>query len=166
MRQLPRPLLTVALVASLLLSTVTVAAQGQMNDWSRVTSIASGSKLSVKLKNGKTVNGTFSSASDSALSLMVKNTRTELKREDVATVHEVIKKSATKATLIGMGVGAGAGAALGAISDSQVDSGFEFDKLDTAVTAGLAVIGAGVGAIVGYFVGRSGSKRLLIYDAR
>jgi len=161
-----KPFVTFVLVASLLLSTVTVAAQGQTNDWSRVTSIASGSKLSVKLKNGKTVNGTFRSASDTALSLMVKNAPTELKREDVATVHEVIKKSATKATLIGMGVGAGAGAALGAISDSQDNSGFEFDKLDTAVTAGLAVIGAGVGAVVGYLVGRSGSKRLLIYEAR
>jgi len=166
MRKLPRPFVTFVLVASFLLSTITVAAQGQMNDWSRVTAITGGSKLSVKLKNGKTVNGTFSSASDSALSLMVKNTRTELKREDVATVHEVIKKSATKATLIGLGVGAGVGAAVGAISDANDSSGFEFDKLDTAVTAGLTVIGAGVGAVAGYFIGRSGSKRLLVYDAR
>ena len=166
MRRLSQPFVTLCLVASLLVSTITVAAQDQMNDWSRVTAIANGSKLSVKLKNGKTVSGTFSSASDSALSLMVKNTRTELKREDVATVHEVIKKSATKATLIGLGVGAGAGALFGAISDASDDSGFEFDKFDTAVTAGLAVIGAGVGAVVGYFVGRSGSKRLLIYQAR
>jgi len=30
----------------------------------------------------------------------------------------------------------------------------------------LAVIGAGVGAVVGYLVGRSGSKRLLIYEAK
>jgi hypothetical protein len=39
------------------------------------------------------VNGTFNNASDSMLSVMVKNSPVEIKRDDVATVHEVVKKS-------------------------------------------------------------------------
>ena len=165
MGKLSRPLVAFIVTASLLLSAVTVAAQSQTSDWSKVTALASGSKLSVKLKNGKTVNGTHSSASDTTLSVTSKNAPVEIKREDVRTVHEVIKKSsATKAALIGTGVGAGAGAAAGAISDSNSDDGFE--KLDSAATAGLAVVGAGVGALVGYFIGRSGAKRVLVYEAK
>lgn len=164
MRSRSRQFAILVLVTSLLLSTVTVTAQNQTNDWSRVTAMAAGSKLSVKLKNGKTLNGSLNSVTDNTLSLMVKNSAVETKREEVATVHEMIKKSATKATLIGTGVGAGAGAAAGAISDSNTDDGFE--KLDAAATAGLTIVGAGVGALVGYLVGRSGNKRVLIYEAK
>ena len=164
MRNVPRPLIAIAVVAALLFSAVSVVAQGQANDWSKVTALTSGSKLSVKLKNGKTINGTLSSVSDSTLSLTAKNA-VDIKREDVRTVHEVVKKgSATKAALIGTGVGAGAGAAVGAIGDSNNDDGLE--SLDSAATAGLAVVGAGVGALVGYLIGRSGSKRVLVYEAK
>ena len=165
MRNLSRPFVAILLTTSLLLAAGTVAAQGQTSDWSRVAALASGSNLSVKLKNGKTIKGTLNSVSDSTLSLTAKNAPVEIKREEVRTVHEVVKKgSATKAALIGTGVGAGAGAAAGAIGDSNNDDGFE--KLDSAATAGLAVVGAGVGALVGYLIGRSGNKRVLVYEAK
>ena len=165
MRNLSRPFVVVVVVASLLLSAVSVAAQGQTNDWSKVAALSSGSNLSVKLKTGKTVNGTLNSVTDSTISLTAKNAPVDIKRDDVRSVHEVVKKSsATKAALIGTGVGAGAGAAAGAISDSNNDDGFE--KLDSAATAGLAVVGAGVGALVGYFIGRSGNKRVLVYESK
>jgi hypothetical protein len=165
MRSKPQPFAVLFVVAIVLLSTVTATAQGQANSWSRVTSVATGSKLAVKLKNGKTVNGTFNNASDSTLSVMVKNSPVEVKREEVATVYEVVKKSsATKATLIGTGVGAGVGAAAGGIASASDDDGF--DKIDRAATAGLAVLGAGVGAFVGYLIGRGGNQRVLLYQAK
>ena len=165
MRNFSRPFVVVVVVASLLVSSVSVAAQGQTNDWSKVAALSSGSNLSVKLKTGKTVNGTLNSVTDSTISLTAKNASVDIKRDDVRSVHEVVKKSsATKATLIGTGVGAGAGAAAGAIGDSNNDDGFE--KLDSAATAGLAVVGAGVGALVGYFIGRSGNKRVLVYESK
>lgn len=165
MRNLSRPFVVVVVVASLLLSAISVAAQGQTNDWSKVAALSSGSNLSVKLKTGKTVNGTLNSVTDSTISLTAKNAPVDIKRDDVRSVHEVVKKSsATKAALIGTGVGAGAGAAAGAIGDSNNDDGFE--KLDSAATAGLAVVGAGVGALVGYFIGRSGNKRVLVYESK
>jgi small nuclear ribonucleoprotein (snRNP)-like protein len=126
--------------------------------------VSSGSKLSVKLKNGKTVDGRLSSVSDAALTLSVRNSVQDLKREDVVSIYLLTKKSATKATLIGMGVGAGAGAGIGAAGAASNDNGF--DKLDHAVTAGLAVIGAVVGAATGYLLGRGGSKRVLIYESK
>jgi small nuclear ribonucleoprotein (snRNP)-like protein len=160
-----RQFATAVLVSSLLLSAVTVAAQDQKNDWSRVTAIAAGSKLSVKLRNGKTLNGTLNSATDSGLSLTVKNATKDVKREEVASIHQVVNKnSATKATLIGTGIGAGVGAATGAIGASNDDDGF--DKIDTAATAGLTVVGAGVGALVGYLIGKGGNKRVLVYEAK
>ena len=153
----------VILLTSLLLSTVTVVAQSGTNDWSRLNSVAKGSKLSVTLRNGKNIDGTLSSVSDAALTLMVKNTSTEVKRDDVLSVHDVVKKSATKATLIGLGLGAGAGAIVGAAADSSSDG---FETIDNIATAATTVIGAGVGALAGYLIGRNGNKRVLIYQAK
>jgi small nuclear ribonucleoprotein (snRNP)-like protein len=165
MRSQPQPFIVLVVVALFLLSTLTVVAQEPANSWSRVTAVAAGTKVSVKLKSGKTLKGTVNSASDNGLSLNVKNAATEVKREEVATVYEVVKKSsATKATLIGTGVGAGVGAATGGIASAKDDDGF--DKIDHVATAGLAVAGAGVGALVGYLVGRGGTKRVLVYEAK
>lgn len=167
MKNVPRPFVIVVLVASLLLSSAGAMAQAEMNDWSKVTALANGSNLSVKLKNGKTVKGTLSSVSDSTLSLTVNNAPVEIKREEVRTVHEVIKKgSGGKGALIGTAVGAGAGAALGAVGDAQNQDGFGGEKLDNAFVAGLTVLGAGAGALAGYFIGRRGSKRVLVYEAK
>ena len=155
---------SLVLAASLLLSPVASAqnTNASAHDWSALQAVTRGSKLFVRLKNGKTVEGKLSGVSDSALSLSVKDKPEELKREDVQSVYRVRRKSAKKATLIGLGVGAGTGAAIGAAGSSRDDG---FDKLDKAVTAGLTVIGAGVGALTVYLVGRGGHKRVLIYEA-
>jgi small nuclear ribonucleoprotein (snRNP)-like protein len=169
MQTKPQPFAVLVLIAALVFSTLTVVAQGQTtdqtNNWSRVTALAAGAKIAVKLKTGKTLNGTVNSVSDSALSLNVKNSTREIKREEIATVHEVVKKgSATKSTLIGTGIGAGVGAAAGGIASANDDSGFE--KIDHVATAALAIVGAGSGALVGYLVGRGGNKRVLLYEAK
>ena len=152
------------LLSSLLLSTVTVSAQTATNDWSRLNAVPAGSALSVKLKSGKTINGTFSRVSDTTLSLTVKNAAQDLRREDVASVHQLTKKSAGKETLIGAGVGAGVGAALGAVGDTANEhSILDTDGLATAVGA---ILGAGIGAGTGFLIGRSGRKRMLVYEAK
>jgi small nuclear ribonucleoprotein (snRNP)-like protein len=150
------------LTLTLFLSPIPLQAQGNSNEWSRLNSIESGNKVVVKLRNGKSIEGKLNSVSDSSLSLTVKGSSQEVRREDVSTVHRVSRKSAGKATLIGAGVGAGTGAVIGAVGGSESD----FDKLDQAVTAGLTIIGAGLGAVTGFLIGRSGRKRELIYQAR
>ncbi len=153
------------LAAILLLPSVMSAQVGTapINDWSALNTVTPGSKLSVKLKNGKTVKGELSNISDTALSLSVKKKPVDVKREDVFSVHQTSQRSATKATLIGMGAGAGAGAVIGTVGGSKDDG---FGKIDRAATLGLTVIGGAAGALVGYLVGRSGRKRVLIYEAK
>jgi hypothetical protein len=150
----------VILLTSLLLSPVTLLAQAGTSDWSRLSSVSTGSKLSIKLRNGKKVNGTLSGVSDTSLTLLVKNNSTEVKRDDIVTVHQVNEKSATKAALIGMGVGAGAGAIVGAAGD---DDGYIRQSVAVGITT---ILGAGVGALGGWLVGRSGKKRVLVYEAK
>lgn len=158
--------ISLVLVASFLVSSATLAAQGTgaSSNWSALKAVGSESKLVVKRRNGKNVEGRLSSVSDDDLTLSVKNAPLSIKREDVLSVYQVQKKSATKSTLIGLGVGAGAGAALGAVGAANDDNGFE--KIDHAVTAGLTVIGGAAGALTGYLFGRGGSKRVLIYESK
>ena len=167
MRTKRRQLASVILIAAVLFPAVSLSAQAQVatqntGDWSAISSVPTGDRLVVKLKNGQTVEGKLSVVSDNALSLSVKGKTVDVKRDEVFSIHHVTKKSATKATLIGMGIGAGAGAAIG-LAGSSNDNGF--DKIDHAVTAGLTVLGAGAGAAIGYFIGRSGRKSVLIYQA-
>jgi hypothetical protein len=162
-----RHLVSLTLIATIFSSTI-AAGQGAKGstqtpgDWSAINSVPSGDKLSVKLKNGQTVEGKLASFSNDAVSLSVNGKSMDLKRDEVLSVHHVIGKSATKATLIGLAVGAGGGTAIGLAGSGGNDS---FDKIDHAATAGLAVIGAGVGATVGYLIGRKNKKRVLIYQA-
>lgn len=153
----------VVLLLSFLLSPLALAAQTAPTDWSRLNSVAGGTKLSVKLKDGKKVDGTFAAVSDTTLALTVKNARKELRREDVASVHEVIKKSATKSTLIGMGVGAGLGAAVGIAGDQNDND--TFLETPDSVVAGIVVLTAGIGALTGFLIGR-GTKRVLLYVSK
>jgi hypothetical protein len=157
--------ISLVLVASLLLSPVALAQNAAVpsHDWSALNTVTSGSKLDVKLKDGKTLKGKLSGVSDTALSLSVKDKPVDLKREDVVSVYQVSGKSATKATLIGMGMGAGVGAVIGAVGDSR-STGFE--KIDKAATAALTILGAGAGALAGYLIGRGRHKRVLIYEAK
>jgi len=156
----------VILVTSCLLSPVTLVAQVGTNDWSRVTSVPAGNKLSVKLKNGKKIDGTFSSATDTSLTLLVKNTSTEIKREDVSRIQQVGGKSVAKSTLIGLGLGAGAGALLGAVG-AATDDDNSFGDINDAVGAGITtVLGATAGAITGFVIGQTRKKRVLLYEAK
>ena len=158
-----RLIISVALMASLLLSSVSVTAQRSPGDWSALQSITADTKLSVKLKTGKTADGTFKSVSDASLTLTTKNGPVDLKRDEIASVYEITRKSATKSTMIGLGVGAGVGAALGAAAASNDNQ--DFDKLDQAALAGLVVIGSVAGTVTGYFLGRR-SKKVLLYQSK
>jgi hypothetical protein len=153
------------LAAAILLSPLTPAASAQTaggpaGDWAALKAVSSGTKLSVKLKNGKTVGGRSGGVSDTALSLSVGGKPVDLNRDDILRVYRVGGGSAKKATLIGMGVGAGAGAAVGAAG-----GGGGFVPTRAQLAAGLAVLGAGAGALVGFAIGKSRHKRVLIYDA-
>src|SRR5215470_17355924 len=93
----------VALVASLLYTSLPAMAQtSSTSDWTSLQRLARDSKVQVKLKTGKNVEGRFTSVSDSSLALVANNGAVDLKREEIASVYEVKSKSATKSTLIGL----------------------------------------------------------------
>lgn len=153
----------VVLLLSFLVSPVTLVAQTGTNDWSRLSAATNGTRLSVKTKDGKKVEGTLTTVSDASLSLTVKNAAREIRREDIASVHEVSRKGAGKATLIGAGIGAGVGAALGIAGDQNENDFFETKD---SITAGVVVVAAGIGALTGFLIGRSGKKRVLLYESK
>jgi len=159
-----RVALITLVISSIILSPIVVLSQGTTTtgDWGALKNLPTESQLAIKLKTSKTVEGQLISVNDEGLTLASKNRNVEIKRDEVASIHQIVKKSATPSTLIGMGVGAGAGAALGAIATINDDDNFE--KIDHAATAGLAVLGAGVGAIAGYLIGKRGTKRVLIFE--
>ena len=153
---------SLVLAASLLLSPV-VSAQTVTDRWSALKAVAAGSKLEVKLKDGKTLKGRLTGVSDEALSLTAGGKPTDLKAVEVLSVHRVGGSSAKTGALVGAAVGGGAGLTLG-LAGSAADDGF--NDLDAPITAGLTVLGAGAGALIGYAVGRSRRKRVLVYEAR
>ncbi len=148
------------LAASLLLAPV-ASAQTASGEWSSLKAVASGSKLSVKLKTGKTVEGRLTGVSDDALSLTVGGKPTDIKAAEVLRVYTVGGSSAKTGALVGAAVGGGAGAAAGAAGG---DDGFG-TPTKGQMSAGLAVLGGGAGALIGYAVGRSRRKRVLVYEA-
>lgn len=154
-----RLMFSLLLAASLLLSPVALA-QNATNDWSALKAVASESKLSVKLKSGKTVEGKLTGVSDDALSLSVGGKPTEVKAVDVLRVYRVGGSAAKTGALVGAAVGGGTGAAVGASGDEG------FGPTHGQMAAGLAVLGGGAGALIGYAIGRSRHKRVLIYEAR
>ena len=119
----------------------------------------------MELKSGKKAEGKLANVSDVALTLTVKNAPLELKREDVLSVYQITKKSAAKSTLIGLGVGAGVGALIGVAGDASSNAG-SFEKIDNVAAGIVTVIGATAGAVAGFVIGKSGTKRVLIYRAK
>ena len=154
------------LIISILLMPGSLFAQtstAPINDWSRLAAVESGSKLSIQLKDGKKLDGNLSGFTDSALSLSIKNKTVEVKREEVRSIHQVKRKSAGTSTLIGAGVGAGMAATAGALARAGTDDDGFINE--SAVHAGMVVIGAGIGGITGFFVGRTRRKKVLIYES-
>ena len=156
---------TFVLLTSILLSTPTLSAQQDISDWSRLNSVTTETKLRVELKSGKKAEGKLANVSDDALTLIVKNAPFDLKRDDVLSVYQITRRSAGKSTLIGLGVGAGVGALIGVAGDASNDAG-NFEKIDNVGAGIVTVIGATAGAVAGFFIGKSGTKRVLIYRAK
>jgi hypothetical protein len=153
--------ISLVLTAILSLSPVTTAQTSTTGDWAALKSVGQGDKLEVKLKTGKTVKGRLTGVNDTTLSLTVSDRATDISRDDIQSVHRVMSKSATKSTLIGAGAGAAVGAGVGAATSDNDDFIFSRGQA-TAIVAGL---GAGVGAIAGFAIGKTGRKRVLIYEA-
>jgi len=158
-----------ALIMLLALPTLALAqkSSGSVSDWLAVRSISSGEKLSVKLKDGKKMEGRLVSISDATLTIDRGNRSTDIDRQSVEKVYRLVPKSVGKSigksALIGAGIGFGAGTGVSLAAGSYED--LETGEL-IGILGGLgAAIGAGIGALVGAVSG-SGNKKVLIYDTK
>lgn len=135
-------------------------------EWEAVRALAVSEKLSVRLKDGKKVEGTVRSVSDTLLVLNRGNVTNDLNRDAIAKVYRVVRRSIGrsigKATAMGSAIGFGVGAGVGIV-------GGTYEDLETTALVGFlggfgAAIGAGIGALVGTIYVKP--ARMLIYDAK
>lgn len=153
---------TLSLMMLLSGATVTPAQQkaAVSSDWTVVKTVTVGDKISVKLSNGKKVDGRMGSVSDSLLTLSRKNQSVEIARADVKQVYRLTPRSAARKTAIGAGVGAAAGLGAFGAGAGITHGGIEAGLLPISMLAG-----AGIGALIGAVSG-IGHKRVLVYDAK
>ena len=132
--------------------------------WSTVQALTQGTRVSVKMKNGDTVEGDSGTVSDAGITVSRKNLAIILRRDDINKLYRVGGKQVVKTTLIGLGAGTAAGAAIGgvvAVGGGPHESG-EAHLPVFILGAGGAIIGTAAGAVTGLFR----RKKVLIYEAR
>ena len=160
-----KSLAVLMVVFTLFMNPTPAMAQQVSSDWSTVTAISSGEKISVELKDGKKMKGRLRSVSDSILVLDRGSKTTDVSRDSIARVYRMegaTGRSVGKAAAIGAAIGGGTGVGVGIAS-----GGYE-DISRGEVAAVLGAVGAGIGAGIGAIVGGLGSKekRVLIYESR
>ncbi len=134
-----------------------------IGSWEGLKAIPPGDELRVRLRNGRTQKGRLISVSDTTLTLAQGQKTMDINRGDVLKVHRVISKSATRATMIGLGIGMGVGGVSGYGVAAANGAG---EPLEYGVgVAFFAAVGAGIGALTGYLVG-SRKQKALIYETR
>jgi hypothetical protein len=134
------------------------------SDWSAVTAISVGQKISVELKDGKKVKGRLRSVNDSMLSIDRGSKPGDFSRDSVARVYRMagaVGRSVGRAAAIGAGIGGGIGVGIGIASGGYED----LSRGEAAAIAGgiLGAIGAGIGAVIGGL--GSKEKKVLVYQS-
>jgi hypothetical protein len=133
------------------------------NNWAAVATVPSGQKLVVELKTGKKVKGKFGSASETAVTLVRGKITEDINRSDIRKVYSENGVSATKSTLIGTAIGGGTGAVVGAATGGCDPNAFCIIGPGGSAAL-LGVLGAGIGAITGFVVGKVRQKKVVLYE--
>jgi hypothetical protein len=127
------------------------------SDWQAVKTLPGGARVRATLHGGETANGEFAAATDEALTILRDGRSTRIARKDVSRVYRMGRGSMGKRIAIGAAVGGGIGAAAGGAFYSKGD----YVK---AVIPGMALIGAGAGALIGLLAGTRRTS-VLVYAA-
>ncbi len=149
-------ILNLIVMHALLVTCFTSARSQALSDWTNLSPIAIGSKLSVRLKNGKSLEGNLESVSSTDITLFVKNRQERLVRDNVQKVFFVRDRKSSKPVILGSIVGAAVGIAGVAAVDRTDDRGGV-----AAEAYLLPIIGAGIGALVGSLFRRQTTKQLI-----
>jgi hypothetical protein len=161
-----RRIISCLIATTLVLPIEGVAQQSaSANNWAAITTVRSGEKLIIELKTGKELKGKFGSASETAVTLVRGKNTEDINRSDIRKVYRENGVSATKSTLIGTAIGGGSGAVLGAAAGG-CHPGDIFCTTRGETAAILGVLGAGIGAITGFVVGKLRQKKVLMYEVK
>lgn len=153
------PLLLIVFLLSGQTSWTIAQQSGAANSWTSVQQIGTDERIVVKRKDGKEFKGRMIEASETTLRIDRDGKPFDIARGDVRRVQVITGKAEKgKWALIGAGIGGGAGAGIGAIKYSSL-----VDDSELFVPLGL-MVGAGVGAVTGMFIGREKRKRELVYS--
>jgi hypothetical protein len=149
-------------------STISLAVQaGDPNrQWAEVRATPTGNKLSLRLKDGKKMEGRLVNISDSALTIDRGKQTSDVTRDSIEKVYRVEPKSRGKSVAKGALIGAGIGFAAGAGVAFAAGS---YEQYETAELVGIfgslgAAIGAGLGALFASFGKKE--QKVLIYESR
>lgn len=134
--------------------------QPTRGSWDSLKAVPPGDELVVELRSRDTVKGRVRGVSDTALTLTRGQKTTDVSRDDAMKIYRMIPKSHKKAMLISLGIGAGIGAGIGG---GYVSGGGESGEYWPVAL--LGGVGAGLGALVGYLIGR-GKRKELIYEVK
>lgn len=150
------------IVAVLIVSAPPVfSAQTQTNDWNSLSSRLN-REIAVKTSNKKTVFGILAALTENEITIQNdSNGKISFRREEVEKIWTAKLKGGRntgKGALIGSGAGAAAGLIYVAANRDSADG-----QLGLAVPA-LAVYGAGIGAVIGFFARSRNQKKQLIYQ--
>ena len=136
-------------------------AQRVTGEWATVQSLPPGDEVSVKLKDGQSLRGRFSTANDSELTILRKKKQQPIAKNTIAQVYRLERRAEkAKYAAIGAGIGAAAGGTIGGVKAASGSS--SDDGIYTLV--GL-VFGTGFGALGGFLFGAAKRKHVLIYQA-
>lgn len=140
------------------------AAQPQTlrSDWAAVAGLQAGDRLVIELRTGKSVAGQLINVADTGMTVSVRGKDTVVNKPEVRKVYRVTGNSAKNGALAGTIVGAAAGAGLGAAAGCDRSGFLCLDRRQT-IPAGAAV-GAVIGVLTGFLIGKTRHKRDLIYE--
>ena len=135
----------------------TLLAQKDQTSWANLNVLQLGHKIEVLDTSSKKYSGTLVRVSDSAITFNNKAGEQDIAKQNVRRVKLMENKHRLRNTLIGAGVGAGI-AAVGNVAAWDPHGFLSASEADA--TAGSAIFGALIGAIVGVFV----PSHLTIYN--
>jgi|SRR3984885_1435204 hypothetical protein len=132
-------------------------ARADKSSWTNLSVLQPGQKIEIVQRNSNRESGTFSSVTDSSITLQEKSGQQTIQKRDVKSVRLMKNKHRLRNTFIGAGVGAGLGAGIGAASYRPCKPPpdfstcfFDISRGDQAAIFGIIgfVGGAAVGALL------------------
>lgn len=134
-------------------------------NWGKVESLSSGSNISVKMISGDRMEGAYIRVDTDTIHIMIDGQARNYPKRDVAEIFlREINDSNLNGTLWGFGIGA---VTLGSFTGIALasDPGWTTAAENVAITAVVACLGGGIGALVGYAADRTHKGSELIYRA-